>query len=295
MSDETDKQDAEAGEQEARGPRAGERLAEARKEKQITVVEIAKELHLDEPKVRALERNEFEMLGAPVFAKGHMRKYAELVDVDPGDVLTEYYEMNRGGPTPLVVTSRSKPRKELTPGPWIAIIVVAVAIGAAYWWFAVRTPAVRTATEQAMPLPVEESAEPVEEPAVEQADEQPEPQPQLDPDPEPQAETVAEPVVEQARPSQPEPAPVAEPDDGELRLAVTFSGDCWTEITDAGGRRLYFGLGKAGRTVNVSGEAPLNVLFGDAANVSLVVNGADRPIAPAERRGKTARFTIVQP
>ena len=61
---------------------AGERLAIARREQQIPVIEIAKELHLDEPKVRALERNEFDVLGAPVFAKGHLRKYAQLVDVD---------------------------------------------------------------------------------------------------------------------------------------------------------------------------------------------------------------------
>ena len=46
------------------------------------VVEVAKELHFDEPKVRALERNDFEVLGAPVFAKGHLRKYAQLVGVD---------------------------------------------------------------------------------------------------------------------------------------------------------------------------------------------------------------------
>ena len=34
------------------GPLAGERLAAARREQQITVLEVAKELHLDEPKVQ---------------------------------------------------------------------------------------------------------------------------------------------------------------------------------------------------------------------------------------------------
>ena len=63
---------------ERRGPLAGERLAVARRNQQITVLEIAKELHLDEHKVRALEQNDFDVLGAPVFAKGHLRKYAQL-------------------------------------------------------------------------------------------------------------------------------------------------------------------------------------------------------------------------
>ncbi len=283
MSDGTDKPDANG--QEAGGPRAGERLAQARREKQISVVEIAKELHLDEPKVRALERNDFDALGAPVFAKGHLRKYSEIVGVDPDDVLTEYYEMNRAGPAPLVVTSRARPRKELSPGPWIALIVIAILVALAYWWFAVRTPAVTTAPS---PEPTPQAETIVdEEPADDVADETL---------PAAGSDDVAEQAEEQvAQEPEPEPEPVTQPEDGSVRLSVTFSGDCWTEITDADGRRLYFGLGKAGRTVDVNGEAPLNVLFGDAANVSLAVNGNDRPIAPSERRGKTARFTIAQP
>ena len=76
---------------------------------------------------------------------------------------------------------------------------------------------------------------------------------------------------------------------------MSFSGDCWTEISDVGGNRLYFNLGRAGSTVNVTGEPPLNALFGDADNVSLEVNGVARQISAAERRGKTARLTIAKP
>ena len=76
---------------------------------------------------------------------------------------------------------------------------------------------------------------------------------------------------------------------------MTYSGDCWTEITDADGRRLFFDLGKAGRTVNLSGEAPFNALFGNAANVSLAVNGESFEIPAANRRGRTARLTITGP
>ena len=76
MSDATDKPDEETTAEDSQGPVGGERLAAARREQQISVLEIAKELHLDEPKVRALEKNDFEMLGAPVFAKGHLKKYA---------------------------------------------------------------------------------------------------------------------------------------------------------------------------------------------------------------------------
>ena len=84
--------------------------------------------------------------------------------------------------------------------------------------------------------------------------------------------------------------PAASSDD--IRLSVTFLGDCWTEITDASGRRLFFQLGRSGRTVNVSGPGPLSVLFGDADNVDIRVNGEDFSIPATVRRGRTARLTI---
>ena len=115
----------------------GERLARARREKQISVLEIAKELHLDEPKVRALERNEFDVLGAAVFAKGYLRKYAQLVGADIDDILTDYYRMTRSSELPPVIIGRPKVRKELSPGPWIAVILIILVAAAAYWWFAV--------------------------------------------------------------------------------------------------------------------------------------------------------------
>ncbi len=73
------------------GPLGGERLAAARRANEISARDIAIELHLDEPKVRALEQNQFEVLGAPVFAKGHLRKYAELVGVPIDDILSDYF------------------------------------------------------------------------------------------------------------------------------------------------------------------------------------------------------------
>ena len=61
--------ESQASAADSGGSLAGERLARARREKQISIDEIAKELHIYYYKVRALERNDFEVLGAPVFAK----------------------------------------------------------------------------------------------------------------------------------------------------------------------------------------------------------------------------------
>ncbi len=279
MNDEQDKPVEEQVEAEPKGPRGGERLAEARRERQISVLEIAKELHLDEPKVRALERNDFETLGAPVFAKGHLKKYASLVGVDADDVLSDYYQMTRQDAIPPVVVGRRRVRQELSPGPWIAVIIVIIVAAASYWWFAVfsNTP---TAAPASAPqeAPVEQqntiAASPV----------------QAEPDP----------VIEQSQPepvmSEPEPEIVSTPvDDGEVRLSLNFAGECWTEISDATGRRLFFDMGRTGESFELSGAAPFDVLFGNVDNVSVQVNGNDYPVSSSSPGSRTARLTIMSP
>ena len=292
MSDVIDKSDDESSASEPEGPLGGERLAEARRAQQISVLEIAKELHLDEPKVRALEHNEFDVLGAPVFAKGHLRKYAQLVQVDESDVMADYYQLSRASAVPLVIATRPRPRREMSPGPWIAVIVAIIIVATAYWWFTSRPAAVEPPPQEAMP----EESMPEESLAEESV---PEPGPESIPADEPQDfeatdddSAVLQSAIDTAETLEADAAQAPELADGQMQMLITYSGDCWTEISDAKGRRLFFGLGTDGRTVELSGEAPFNVLFGDAANVSIRVNGVERAISAAERRGNTARLTV---
>ncbi|MCP4302248.1 MAG: helix-turn-helix domain-containing protein [Gammaproteobacteria bacterium] len=295
MSDAKDNPREQSSEGEPPGPLGGERLAEARRAQQISVVEVAKELHLDEPKVRALERNEFDILGAPVFAKGHLRKYAQLVKVDQDDVMADYYQLTRAAGMQPVITARPRPRREMSPGPWIAVIVVIIVVATVYWWFTsapatVDEPQRELMPQDTVPTPDQESAGAgADDSAVlESAAEKPEAPAPAVMEPEGRLPEAEEPGVAVTDAVQ-----VPDLNDGQMRMLVTYSGDCWTEITDARGRRLFFGLGTDGRTVELSGEAPFNVLFGNANNVSIRVNGSDRPISADERRGRLARLTIA--
>ena len=277
MSDEQDKpvEDKEAA--EPQGPRGGERLAEARREQQISVLDIAKELHLDEPKVRGLERNEFDVLGAPVFAKGHLRKYAELVGIDPDDVLEDYYKMTRQDALPPVVVARRRMRQEISPGPWIAAIIVIIVAAASYWWFAVYSAGQSVPVTEPQPAPAQQAdATPQSSaPEPEQSVVQAEPEPAIT---EPEPEPVEQPVAE-----------------GEVALSLSFSGDCWTEISDATGRRLFFEMGRAGDSVDLAGVAPFAVLFGNVDNVSVRVDGIDYPLSSSNPGSRMARLTIMNP
>jgi len=278
MSDDQDNPVDARPQDERAGPVGGERLAEARREQQISVLEIAKELHLDEPKVRALEQNDFDVLGAPVFAKGHLRKYAQLVGVDADDVFADYYRLTRSTGMPPIVTDRTKARPEIRPGPLIAVIIVVLAAALAYWLYSLRG---QVATAPSPDIQPSQDAEPVTNILFDYSD------------------TVLlaaalpvdEPATTQALPAQVEQTLAV----GELHLFVSFSGDCWTEITDADGNRLFFGMGRSAQTIDVSGRAPLSVLFGNADNVEVRVNDSPYTISTADRTDRTVRLTILNP
>ncbi len=279
-------------EAEQNGPLGGERLAAARRAHEISATDIAKELHLDELKIRALERNEFGVLGAPVFAKGHLRKYAELVGVPVDDVLADYYELNRSAGAPPVVGPKRKFRRNIAWGPWVgATIVVIIVAGAAYWFFT-RGPALSlsrsTPAVQVSKVPAATETEPREESAdTASAEAEPEPVPAVDG---PLPETVvASPVQEvgEAAPIDEAPNPLP-----RVNVELVYSGDCWTEVTDASGRSLFYDLGTEGRVVTLAGDEPLEVVLGASENVSIAVEGRDFPIPDSARRGRMARLTI---
>jgi len=275
-------------------PLAGERLAGARRARNVSIQEIANALHLDEHKVRALEQNEFEKLGAAVFAKGYLRKYAALVGVSVDDVLADYYRLNRSPGTQLVIPTRVRQPRDLSPGPWLGgLALIVVVAGAAWWWLTSGSDWPGNGAERATPAPFADDRSPVPptEPGTPATD--------------PEAETAGGDATGQADSTE-APLPQGSPSElpsgteqpqaavqPQVELRVTFTGDCWTEVTDASGERLYFGLGSAGRAITVSGEPPLQVLLGNSANATLAVNGSIYPVPQSARRGDTARLTIT--
>jgi cytoskeleton protein RodZ len=80
-----------------------------------------------------------------------------------------------------------------------------------------------------------------------------------------------------------------------MRLSLVFGGDCWTEISDADGRRLFFNMGRSGQSVELTGRPPLRALFGNADNVDVRVNGNPYTIPASARENRTARLSIQNP
>jgi len=302
MKDKSGKSEEE--QQETSGPVGGERLRIARRENDVSVRDIAKELHLDEPKVRALEKNEFDALGAPVFAKGHLRKYAELVGIGADEIMSDYYQMNRSVGAPPVVGPKRKLPSDVSLGPWIGgILLIASLAGAGYWWFIREAPPALPEIELGSLAPFSSGADSSDILDVDETTETDTQPPVIDltaaedviDDSADEVIDASEPVAESVSNSV---AAISEPinsppsDLPQVEVALTYSGDCWTEVSDASGRRLFYDLGQAGRTITLSGDSPLRVVLGDSANVSVTVDGSDYSIPASARTGRLARLTL---
>lgn len=78
--------------------------------------------------------------------------------------------------------------------------------------------------------------------------------------------------------------------DGRV-VKVTFSDNCWTDIRDSSGEFRLIGNKQAGEQVELGGEPPYSMVFGNASAVDITVGGEHYDLAP-HIRGNVARFSL---
>ena len=96
----------------------GERLRSARKARALSVAQVAESLRLEEASIVALEDGRFDVMGAPVFVRGHLKRYAQLVGLSTEAVLDAYRAAAPGSDAP---PSLARPREQsdtVRMGPW---------------------------------------------------------------------------------------------------------------------------------------------------------------------------------
>lgn len=79
---------------------------------------------------------------------------------------------------------------------------------------------------------------------------------------------------------------------GESEMTLTFSDDCWVEITDGDGVTVYADLNRSGDVLTISGVSPFEVLLGRATSVALSFNGEEVNLEPHITSDKTARLSV---
>jgi cytoskeleton protein RodZ len=247
----------------------------------LSVAAAAEKLHLDPKVIESLEGDRFAELGASVYVRGHLRRYADFVG-EPGAELVALYTAREVRPPPPDLTQvphtnpRTDPRKLVTP---ILGLSGAAVLLLAIWWVVAGS---RSGPEpSAVPSPVVPAAQTAPVAALPAAS-----APTVTPSP---AAIPPAPVASDAANAAPkrEEVPVR-----ETRLKLDLTNDSWVEVYDGRGDRLFYDVASAGSVQSVSGRGPLRVVLGNAAGVTVEVDGQAREIPESAIDGEGARFVV---
>lgn len=67
---------------------------------------------------------------------------------------------------------------------------------------------------------------------------------------------------------------------GEGLISVKFTADCWVQVTDANGKVIASGLKRGGDSLDVRGQAPMELRLGFARGAQVSYNGAAVDVTP---------------
>ena len=270
----------------------GGRLQREREQSELTVQQVAEQLNLDTAVIIALEQNDFPALGAPVFARGHLRRYAALLGLPDREML-EAYDRSRRPDDPTLIPrahlermpDRPAPRWPLITSGLVAFALVAGVVGyVTEYGFALpwgrdeaRVAGALedrdgAATQGSITLAPSSGSEGDAQAAV------------LTP-----ARAGAAPASTVMPGTQTAPrgaiaAGAAGP--GAVTLDFRFAQDSWIEVFDGTGKAVLYDLGVAGSTRTLTAAAPLSATIGNAPAVQLSINGKPAPL-PVPEAGQT--------
>ncbi|MDX9867645.1 MAG: helix-turn-helix domain-containing protein [Kiritimatiellia bacterium] len=88
----------------------GEILKNARLQRGLTPSDVAESTHLLAQVVEDLEREQFSRVAAPIYGRGFIKLYAELLELDPEPLIREFMDLYTGARAPAIRT-RSVPQE----------------------------------------------------------------------------------------------------------------------------------------------------------------------------------------
>ncbi|AAN66477.1 MULTISPECIES: RodZ domain-containing protein [Pseudomonas] len=325
----------------APGQNPGELLRLAREKRDWSQAEVARKLNLTVSSLNHVETGAFDKLPGHTFARGYIRAYAKLMDLDQAalvDAFDRYTGTHAKGSDVHSLGRIEEPVRlshNILRGVSL-LLLVAVVGGGFFWWqdqgslrgkelakIALEHVEVESAdgTTQIHPLdePEDQAVSAGQQPesaplALEQgAAEQPAAAEQapvsseatiatapVQPAPAASPAPVTPPVQATAAPAPaPAPAPAVaavEPaavPAGSAKVAIQFTADCWTQVSDGNGKVLFSAIKRKGDNLELTGKPPFAVRLGFARGAQVSYNGQAVDVAPFTS-GETARLKLGQ-
>lgn len=293
----------------------GRRLRLRRESMNLSLEDAARRLHLDMAVLQALESEDFSSLPGSAYIKGYLRSYAQMLGIDPRELIDSYQSAFQPTDPELkpAVSSAAEYLGQRGRAYAIGSAVALVLILVAAWWYAHSTapPAPQTAetpgqagtgaavtlanpttVTPAMPAmsstPTQANGVPMPSRSVQPAA-TPLPFPASASKPAstalPSEATATGAVVTATPPARENPA-------DERRLELTLTHRSWVQIDDAKHRQLAYGLWSAGTHRVLQGTPPFSVFLGYAQGVQISLDGQAVDIKPYIRTNHTARFHL---
>ncbi|PKH21827.1 cytoskeleton protein RodZ [Enterobacterales bacterium CwR94] len=103
--------------------------------------------------------------------------------------------------------------------------------------------------------------------------------------------------VESTTPAQQAGLPTANADANQTpadpnAIVMDFKADCWLEVTDAAGKKLFSGMQRSGGKLSLSGTAPYRLKIGAPAAVTVQFQGQPVDLSRFIRNSQVARLTL---
>ncbi len=112
--------------------KVGEDLKKAREEKGLTVNEAAEELKIPPWKLRLIEEGSFNRVDVPLYVKGYIKRYAELLGLDGNEMLRQYEEALKSSQHPVVKKLKSR---ENDKAPKLLVVMLSMMAVAVFFFF----------------------------------------------------------------------------------------------------------------------------------------------------------------
>lgn len=302
----------------------GETLRQGREAKNWSLPDVAQRLNLTVTSLSNLEAGHFDKLPGHTFARGYVRAYAKVLELDQSALVTQFdqYTGTDSAGSSVHALGRIEEPVRLSHNILriVSLLLLIVLVGGGFFWWqdqaslrgkdsgvslehvevesADGTTQIHPLDEpedQAVadaqssgsaPLALNPSTPAVEAPSQAPVASSPTTPPATSAAPIHSTPAAATPSTAVAPAQAAAEAPVA----GAGQVKIIFTADCWTQVTDAGGKVLFMGIKRKGETLDINGKPPLGLRLGVARAAQVSYNGEPVNVVPSS--GETARLKL---
>jgi cytoskeleton protein RodZ len=303
----------------------GDRLQAERIEQGLSIEDVATRMHLSVGILEAIEENNFDDITAPIFVKGYLRAYARIVSLNEDEIIQQYLDYYSDEDPAILPTRNLAPEISTDDArvKWITYLVIIglLALLAVWWWnqYQIKTDVVSLDAESADSIQQPEATSNIAESKIDlAADAAMSATEEIDISPLPEEEAGVSDLTLVVKTQEVVNLEQAEQDiievveqqfevtDSEVlseeisrmapmgseQIEIIIHADTWADVKDANGHRLVYELLRAEQKLNLTGEAPFEIFFGNGHGVELIYNNEAIDISSSIRDNNTARLKI---